>query len=160
MDETQDSDSRPSESGGEFELDVDKVFTRPKDPILLPVVPKTKKEKAQENEKQQVPTAAALEKDQRGAGRLDSKKRAGAEHFTRPFTRATTLPGSEEFEKELSGITLDPARLVGTGTPTQPELPPAPRADAAPMSALPARRNLPVPSSARVSRPANSQGSR
>ncbi len=146
MDETRNSNRRSSESEGEFELDVDKVFTRPKDPILLPVVPKTKKEKAQENEKQPDPAAFALEKDQRGAGRLDSKKRAGAEHFTRSFTRATALPDSKEFEKELSGITIDPARLVGTGAPTQPELPPAPRTDSVPISALPARRILSAPS--------------
>lgn len=81
MDETRNSDRRSSESEGEFELDVDKVFTRPKDPILLPVVPKTKKEKAQENEKQPDPAAFALKKDQRGAGRLDSKKSLSQWHW-------------------------------------------------------------------------------
>ena len=142
MEKKAESDRRPSESGGEIELDVDEVFKRPEDPDSIPLVPKTKKQKAQENERLPDPAAAGPEKDLRGAGRLDSKKRAGAEHFTRPFTRTTALPGAEEFERELSGITVDSSRLVETGLPSLPEVPPAPRSDAASLStSLPAGRN-------------------
>ena len=139
MDETRDSDRRPSKAGGDFDLDGEKIFTRPEDPISVPLMPKSKREK------QQDPGVAVPEKDLRGAGRLDSKKRSGAEHFTRPFTRATTLPDSEAFDKELSGIAVDPSQLAGPGITSQPDLPPAHGTDAAPRPSLPARRPLSVP---------------
>ena len=107
MNNPRDSDRPPSRSEGEFEIQVEKVFARPEAPDPIPSIPKTKKEKASAEFEQ--------EKDLRGAGRLDFVKRSGAEHFTRPYTRATSLPIPDELEVDLSVLPLEEARI---GEPT------------------------------------------